>query len=123
MNYRRNCEENNGRAQKFAVPPAIRLQAVRRLHCTAAGYHLGTAFKKVPEPISDTWLIVAEFARQAAMENIDEQFGSDLSARRHCDPVISRSRVNRAAGQAVPGSIKQRRYTMSRPGLAKPLHI
>ena len=45
------------------------------------GIALGTASKKVPEPLSDTWLIVAEFARQAAMENIDEQFGSYLSAR------------------------------------------
>ena len=32
------------------------------------GITLGTALKKVPEPISDTWLIVAEFARQAAMD-------------------------------------------------------
>ena len=39
------------------------------------GITLGTALKKVPEPISDTWLIVAEFARQAAMDDIDEQFG------------------------------------------------
>lgn len=42
------------------------------------GTSLGTAFKKVPEPLSDTWLIVAEFARQAAMEIIDKQFGSCL---------------------------------------------
>jgi hypothetical protein len=42
------------------------------------GITLGTAFKKVPESLSDTWLIVAEFARQAAMENIDEQFGGCL---------------------------------------------
>ena len=39
------------------------------------GITLGTALKKVPDPISDTWLIVAEFARQAAMESIEEQFG------------------------------------------------
>jgi hypothetical protein len=38
------------------------------------GTSLGTAFKKVPEALSDTWLIVAEFARQAAMEDIDKQF-------------------------------------------------
>jgi hypothetical protein len=43
------------------------------------GITLGTALKKVPEPISDTWLIVAEFARQAAMENIEEQFGFCLA--------------------------------------------
>ena len=42
------------------------------------GTSLGTAFKKVPEPLSDTWLIVAEFARQAAMEDIDKQFGGGV---------------------------------------------
>ena len=42
------------------------------------GVTLGTALKKVPEPISDTWLIVAQFARQAAMENIDKLFGACL---------------------------------------------
>lgn len=43
------------------------------------GISLGTAVKKVPEPISDTWLIVAELARNAAMENIEEQFGVRLA--------------------------------------------
>ena len=38
------------------------------------GTSLSTALKKVPEPLSDTWLIVAEFARQAAIEDIDKQF-------------------------------------------------
>ena len=42
------------------------------------GTSLGTAFKKVPEPLSDTWLIVAEFARQAVMKDIDEQFGGGV---------------------------------------------
>src|SRR5215472_9346541 len=42
------------------------------------GTSLGTAFKKVPEPLSDTWLIVAEFARQAAMKDIDEKFGDGV---------------------------------------------
>ena len=42
------------------------------------GTSLGTAFTKVPEPLSDTWLIVAEFARQAAIKDIDEQFGGAL---------------------------------------------
>jgi hypothetical protein len=32
----------------------------------------------VPELLSDTWLIVAEFARQAAMKDIDEQFGGGV---------------------------------------------
>jgi hypothetical protein len=45
------------------------------------GITLGTAFKKVPDPISDTWLIVAEFARQAAMESIEEQFGACLPSK------------------------------------------
>ena len=47
------------------------------------GITLGTALKKVPVPVSDTWLIVAEFARQAAMESIDEQFGACLPAPAH----------------------------------------
>jgi len=42
------------------------------------GTSLATAFKKVPEPLSDTWLVVAEFARQAAMQDIDEKFGDGV---------------------------------------------
>ncbi len=42
------------------------------------GTSLGTAFKKVPKPLSDTWLILAEFPRQAAMKDIDEQFGGGV---------------------------------------------
>jgi len=45
------------------------------------GISLGTAFKKVPEAISDTWLIVAEFARRAVMEDIDKQFGACLAGK------------------------------------------
>jgi hypothetical protein len=40
------------------------------------GTSLNTAFKKVPDPIADCWLIVAEFARQAAMQKIDREFAS-----------------------------------------------
>jgi hypothetical protein len=35
------------------------------------GISLNTALRKVPEPIGDMWLIVAEFARRAAMETIE----------------------------------------------------
>jgi hypothetical protein len=35
------------------------------------GIRLDTALKKVPDPIADTWLVVAEFAREAAMQDID----------------------------------------------------
>ena len=35
------------------------------------GISLSTALRKVPEPIGDMWLIVAEFARRAVMETID----------------------------------------------------
>ena len=39
------------------------------------GVALSTAFKKVPDPILDLWLVVAEFAREAWTQNIDQQFG------------------------------------------------
>ena len=39
------------------------------------GVSLSTAFKKVPDPILDLWLVVAEFAREAWTQNIDHQFG------------------------------------------------
>ena len=45
------------------------------------GISLSTALKKVPESLSDTWLIVAEFARHAAMQDIDDQFGACLRGR------------------------------------------
>jgi hypothetical protein len=35
------------------------------------GIALQTAFKKVPDPIGDCWLAVAEFAREAAMNSMD----------------------------------------------------
>ncbi len=35
------------------------------------GISLNTALGKVPEPIGDVWLIVAEFARRSVMETID----------------------------------------------------
>ena len=44
------------------------------------GVTLNTAFKKVPDPILDMWLIVAEFAREAWARDIEQQFG--LSERR-----------------------------------------
>lgn len=35
------------------------------------GISLNIALRRVPEPIGDMWLIVAEFARRAVMETID----------------------------------------------------
>jgi hypothetical protein len=40
----------------------------------------------VPEPLSDTWLIVAEFARQAAIKDIGEKFGDGVLG--HVDTAI-----------------------------------
>jgi len=41
------------------------------------GVSLNTALKKVPEPVGDLWLTVAEFARQATAERIDLDFPSE----------------------------------------------
>ena len=35
------------------------------------GIALDTAFKKVPDPVADCWLFVAEFARDATMQTAD----------------------------------------------------
>jgi hypothetical protein len=50
------------------------------------GIALSTAFKKVPDPILDLWLVVAEFAHEAWTQNIDQQFG--LSEGREIGPVM-----------------------------------
>ena len=50
------------------------------------GVALSTAFKKVPDPILDMWLVVAEFAHEAWTQNIDQQFG--LSEGRGLGPVM-----------------------------------
>ena len=50
------------------------------------GVALSTAFKKVPDPILDLWLAVAEFAREAWTQNIDQQFGP--VDRRDTGPVM-----------------------------------
>jgi hypothetical protein len=47
------------------------------------GTALDTAFKKVPDPIADCWLVVAEFARQAAMQNIEQEFTAMLEPKTH----------------------------------------
>lgn len=39
------------------------------------GVALNTAFRKVPDSILDLWLVVAEFAREAWTQNIDQQVG------------------------------------------------
>ena len=50
------------------------------------GVGLSTAFKKVPDPILDMWLVVAEFAHEAWTQNIDQQFG--LPDGREVGPVM-----------------------------------
>ena len=50
------------------------------------GIALNTAVKKVPDPILDLWLVVAEFAREGWAQNIDQQFG--LADGREVGPVI-----------------------------------
>ena len=40
------------------------------------GVTLSTALKKVPDPVGDPWLIVAEFAERTVNEAIESQFAS-----------------------------------------------
>lgn len=51
------------------------------------GISLNTAFGKVPEPVGDMWLIVAEFARRAVMEMIDLDSPLQL-LRRPTGPIV-----------------------------------
>jgi hypothetical protein len=51
------------------------------------GITLNTALGKVPQPVGDLWLMVAEFARSAVMENIDLDSPMEL-LRRSTGPVI-----------------------------------
>jgi hypothetical protein len=51
------------------------------------GITLSTALRKVPEPVGDLWLVVAEFARHAVMETIDLESPVGL-LRRSTGPVI-----------------------------------
>ena len=51
------------------------------------GITLNTALAKVPQPVGDLWLMVAEFARRAVMENIDLDSPREL-LRRSKGPVI-----------------------------------
>ena len=43
------------------------------------GIALDTAFRKVPDPVADLWLVIAEFAREATMQNteLDKVAGGD----------------------------------------------
>jgi hypothetical protein len=54
---------------------ALYHQQLGRKMCAAyvaqQGIMLSTAFKKVPDPVGDLWLMVAEFARQANAEEAD----------------------------------------------------
>jgi hypothetical protein len=51
------------------------------------GITLNTALRKVPEPIGDLWLTIAEFARRAVMETIDLDSPLQL-LRRSTGPII-----------------------------------
>jgi hypothetical protein len=39
------------------------------------GVALETALRKVPDPVADVWLVVAEFAREASMQNTEIDLG------------------------------------------------
>lgn len=45
------------------------------------GIALNTALKKVPDPVGDLWLVVAEFARQAYASKVDLEHPSELVRR------------------------------------------
>ena len=51
------------------------------------GITFNTALRKVPEPIGDLWLVVAEFARRTVMETIDLDSPMEL-LRRSTGPVV-----------------------------------
>lgn len=51
------------------------------------GITLNTALGKVPEPVGDLWLIVAEFARRGVMEKIDLDSPLQL-LRRPMGPIV-----------------------------------
>jgi hypothetical protein len=51
------------------------------------GITLNTALGKVPEPVGDLWLIVAEFARRGVMDIIDSDSPLQL-LRRTTGPVV-----------------------------------
>ena len=51
------------------------------------GITLTTALGKVPEPVGDLWLIVAEFARRGVMEKIDLDSPLQL-LRRPMGPIV-----------------------------------
>jgi hypothetical protein len=51
------------------------------------GITLNTALGKVPEPVGDLWLIIAEFARGAVMDTIDLDSPLQL-LRRSTGPVV-----------------------------------
>jgi len=47
------------------------------------GIALESAFRKVPDPIADTWLVVAEFAREVAMQGIDQNIADAIRDKTH----------------------------------------
>jgi hypothetical protein len=69
---------------------AYHLQFGRKL-CAAfiaqqQGIALDTALKKVPDPIADVWLVIAEFVRQAAMQSIEQDIAAPM--RRHTHMIV-----------------------------------
>jgi hypothetical protein len=50
------------------------------------GIALNTAFKKIPEPVGDLWLMIAEFADQAVGKAMEVSFPSDANER--CSGLI-----------------------------------
>ena len=57
-------------------------QELARKMCAAfvaqqQGVTLNTAMKKVPEPVGELWLMIAEFAERAVNKTIDLQFPSE----------------------------------------------
>jgi ribulose kinase len=60
-------------------------QELARKMCAAfvaqqQGITLNTAMKKVPDPVGDLWLVIADVAERAVSEAIDIQFPSDGTA-------------------------------------------
>ena len=45
------------------------------------GINLGTAFKKIEEPVGDLWLMIAQFAEQAVGNAVDATFPSGTNQR------------------------------------------
>jgi hypothetical protein len=68
------------------------------------GIALSTAFMKVPDPILDLWLVVAEFAYTARTQKIDQQLGP--SEGREAVPVMKGLLpIGKRAGMSILGCV------------------